>query len=36
MIYDTIKLDKSNISINLDTFAHDFIPNSNFPQNYSF
>ena len=36
MICDTIKIAKSNISINLDPFAPDFIPDSNFARNYSF
>ena len=36
MIYDTIKIAKSNISINLDPFGPDFIPDSNFSRTYSF
>ena len=36
MICDTIKIAKFNISINLNQFAPDFIPDSNFSRNYSF
>ena len=36
MICDTIKIAKSNISINLDPFSPEFIPDSNFSSNYSF
>ena len=35
MICDTIKLTKSNNSINIDPFATDFIPDSNCSMNYS-
>ena len=36
MICDTITISKSNISINLDPFVPDFIPDSNLSRNYSF
>ena len=36
MIYDTIKIAKSNISINLDPITPDFIPGSNLSINCSF
>ena len=36
MLCDTIKIAKYNISINLDPFAPDFIPDSNLSRNYRF